>query len=111
MLNYFNNVENLELINNLKNIGVNTKYIGEEVVINNNFINKKFVVTGTLDKYGRDEIKNIIENNGGLTSGSVSKNTNVVIVGKDPGSKYDKAISLGIEIWDEEKFEEMLNNN
>ena len=50
----------------------------------------------------------IIENNGGITSGSVSKNTNVVIVGKDPGSKYDKAISLGIEIWDEETFEEML---
>ena len=108
IVDYFNDVENLELINNLKNIGVNTKYIGEEVVQNNNFINKKFVVTGILDKYGRDEIKNIIENNGGITSGSVSKNTNVVIVGKDPGSKYDKAISLGIEIWDEEKFEEML---
>lgn len=99
---YFNNVENLKLINNLKSIGINMEYLGEKVVENSNFINKKFVVTGTLSKYGRDEVKDIIESNGGSTSTSVSKKTDVVIVGENPGSKYDKAVELGIEIWDED---------
>ena len=107
---FFNNVDNLKLINNLKTIDINMEYLGEKVVENSNFINKKFVVTGTLSKYGRDEIKTIIENNGGSTSTSVSKNTDVVIVGENPGSKYDKAVELGIEIWNEEKLDEMLNN-
>ena len=44
-------------------------------------------------------------------SGSVSKKTNVVIAGVDPGSKYTKAVELGIEIWDEDKFKEMVNND
>ena len=105
---FFEDADNIELINNLKNIGVNMEYIGEDVVENDNFINKKIVVTGTLDKYSRDEIKQIIENNGGTTSESVSKKTDVVIVGRDAGSKYDKAVKLGIEIWDEEKLDEML---
>ena len=83
-------------------------YIGEDVVENVNFINKKFVVTGTLKKYNRDEIKEIIENNGGTTSESVSKKTDIVIVGENAGSKYDKAVSLGIEIWDEDKLDSML---
>ena len=84
---------------------------GEKIVENDKFVNKKFVVTGTLDKFGRDEVKNIIENNGGVTSGSVSKKTDVVIVGRDPGSKYEKAVSFGIEIWDEEKFINKLKND
>ena len=105
---FFNNEENIVLINNLKNIGVNMNYIGEDVVENVNFINKKFVVTGTLKKYSRDEIKEIIENNGGTTSESVSKKTDIVIVGENAGSKYEKAVSLGIEIWDEDKLDSML---
>ena len=109
IVNYFNNVDNIKLINNLKDIGINMNYLGEKIVENSNFFNKKFVVTGTLQNYGRDEIKNIIESNGGITSGSVSKNTDVVIVGENPGSKYDKAVNLGVDIWDEEKFNEMLN--
>ena len=109
VVEFFSDVENLKLINNLKSIGVNMEYLGEKVIENENFLNKKFVVTGTLESYGRDEVKTIIENNGGITSGSVSKNTDVVIVGRDAGSKYDKAVSLGIEIWDEEKLKEMLN--
>lgn len=108
---YFKNVDNIRLINNLKEIGVNTKYIGENVVENSNFINKKFVVTGTLKDFGRDEIKNIIEINGGTTSSSVSKNTDVVIVGDSPGSKYDKALELNIEIWDELKLKEKLKKD
>ena len=108
IVDFFSNVQNLELINNLKNIGINMKYLGEKIVENEYFINKKFVVTGTLNNYGRDEIKNIIESHGGLTSNSVSKNTDIVIVGDNPGSKYNKALELGIEVWDEEKLIKLL---
>ena len=102
------NITSIKFSKNLKTIGVNMEYIGEDIVENDNFINKKFVVTGTLDKYSRDEVKQIIENNGGVTSESVSKKTDVVIVGRDAGSKYDKALKLGIEIWNEEKLDDML---
>ena len=63
----------------------------------------QFVITGTLS-VPRDEIKEIIESNGGNVSSSVSKKTDVVIVGEDAGSKYKKAVELGITIWDEEEF-------
>lgn len=109
IVKFFNDVENQQLINNLKSIGLNMDYLGEKVVENINFVNKKIVVTGTLENFGRDEIKTIIENNGGITSTSVSKNTDVVIVGENPGSKYDKALNFGIEIWDEDKLKEKLN--
>ena len=108
IVDFFSKQDNIDLINNLKNIGINMEYVGEKIIDNVNFKDKKFVVTGTLNKYGRDEIKNIIENNGGITSESVSKKTDVVIVGENPGSKYDKALSLGIEIWDENKLKDML---
>ncbi len=105
---FFRDSHNILLINNLKKLGINMQYKGEVITENPNIVNKKFVVTGTLSNYGRDEIKSIIENNGGITSESVSKKTDVVIVGENPGSKYDKARELGIEIWDEQKLEEML---
>ena len=108
IVDYFSDEENIKLINNLKNIGINMMYTGEHVSENENFLDKKFVVTGTLTNYGRDEIKTIIENNGGITSESVSKKTDIVIVGANPGSKYDKALSLGIEIWDENKLNDKL---
>ena len=94
IFNYFEDIENIKLINNLKELGINT--------------NKKFVVTGTIEGYSRDEIESIISSYGGTASGSVSSKTNVVIVGKSPGSKYDKALSLGIEIWDEQKTIDIL---
>ena len=86
-------------------------YTGEKEKFNEFITNKKFVITGTIDGISRDEIKNFIENNGGITSESVSKKTDVVIVGKDPGSKYDKALSLGIEIYDENKIKEIMQKN
>ena len=70
---------------------------------------KKFVITGTIDGLSRDEIKKFIEDNGGTTSESVSKNTDIVIVGINPGSKYDKALSLNRMIWDEAKIKEVMN--
>ncbi len=108
IVEYFNDVNNLSLINNLEELGINVNYNGEETVENDNFKDKRFVVTGTLSNYSRDEIKNIIELNGGISVDSVSKKTDVVIVGENPGSKYDKAKDLGITIWDEQTLESML---
>lgn len=102
--NYFNNNDNKEEINRLKKIGINMNYLKTEITYNENFKDKSFVITGTLESLTRDEAKEIIENNGGKTVGSVSKKTDVVIVGKDPGSKYQKAIDLDIEVWNEEQF-------
>ena len=105
---FFNNVDNIDLINKLKEIGVNMEYLGAKTVENPNLLNKKIVVTGTLKKYSRDEIQSLIELNGGKWSSTVSKNTDAVIVGENPGSKYDKALELKIPILTEEDFEKLL---
>jgi len=69
------------------------------------------VVTGTLEKFSRTEIKDFIEQMGGKTTSSVSKNTNYVLVGENPGSKYDKAKELGIKILSEAEFLDLVNFN
>ena len=103
---YFQNEENLSLINNLKELNVNMTYLQEE--IDNELIkDKTFVITGTLST-PRDEIRSLIEINGGKVSGSVSKKTDYVIVGENPGSKYDNAIKLGIKIINEEDLNNLL---
>ena len=101
IIDYFK--DNIELINKLKELNLNMNYIGKEKNINENFNGKTFVLTGTLS-IPREEVKEIIETLGGINTSSVSKKTDVVIVGSDPGSKYDKAKELGITIWDEEEF-------
>ena len=84
-------------------------YLSKEKENDANFLGKTFVLTGTLSKITRDEASSLIEDKGGKTTSSVTKKTSVVIVGDNPGSKYDKAINLGIEIWNEEEFLEKLN--
>lgn len=108
IVSYFKDVNNLKLINNLKELGINTKYIGEDVKYNEALNGKRIVVTGTLKKYTRDQIENIIDLNGGLSTSSVTKNTYAVIVGENPGSKYDKAKELGINIWSEDDFDQII---
>jgi DNA ligase (NAD+) len=73
------------------------------------FSGKTFVLTGTLSSLSRDDAKEKIRARGGDVSSSVSKKTDYVVVGADPGSKYDKAIELGVEILDEQKFLNLLN--
>lgn len=104
IVNYFSNEDNIKLINELKEFGVNTKYLEKEKNINELFDGKTFVLTGTLSSMSRDEGKELIESLGGKNTGSVSKKTDVVIVGDSPGSKYDKAKELGVTIWYEEEF-------
>ena len=107
VIEYFKNQENIELIENLKDKKINMKYLGNSNS-NSIFENKTFVLTGSLKTITRDEATLFIEKNGGNVSNSVSKNTDVLIVGDEPGSKYKKALELEIEIWNEEKFREYL---
>lgn len=105
---YFHTHE--DLITDLKNLGINMEYLGENKGTNDLVSNKKFVITGTIDGYGRKEIKEILESYNAVVSESVSKNTDIVIVGSNPGSKYQDAIRLNIMIWDNDKTIEVLNN-
>ena len=107
VVEYFKDEENLALINELKDLGLNTNFI-ESSVKESYFSNKKVVLTGTLSTMGRDEAKAKIEEYGGVCVSSVSKNTNIVVYGENAGSKYDKAVSLGIELMNEETLLEKL---
>ena len=103
IVDYFSNQDNLNLINDLKNLGLNMEYeMGE--IKENFFTNKKCVLTGTLESMGRAEAKKLIEGFGGALSDSVSKKTDILILGANPGSKYDKAKALGIYIMEEPEF-------
>ncbi len=104
IVDYFKDPQNLELISELKELGINTKYLTQESEEKEEFLNKKFVLTGTLTNITREQAQKLIENYGGSVSNSVSSKTNTLIVGENPGSKYDKAIKLNIPIWNEEEF-------
>ena len=107
IVEYFGDEENIKTINELINIGINTKYLGVVEIENknDNIYGKTFVLTGTLENYTRDELTLILENLGGSVTNSVSRKTDVVIVGENPGSKYEKAEKLGITIWNEKDLE------
>lgn len=108
IVEYFKNEENLAEIDELRKLGVNMTYSGQTIIEDDNFKDKRFVITGSFDGISRDEIKAFIESRGGLTSDSVSKKTNVVIVGEAAGSKKDKAEELKITMWDQEKLFEYI---
>ena len=72
---------------------------------------KKVVLTGTLEKYTRDEAKDILEKMGATVTGSVSNKTDFVLVGADAGSKLTKAQDLGIAVWSEAEFDEFVDKN
>ena len=115
IVDYFQKEDNKIIIERLKQYGINMNYLGQKIIKDETFYGKTFVLTGTMTEYKRDEAKSLIENYGGKTSSSVSKKTDVVIAGAEPGSKYDKAVELGITIWSEEDFkkniEESKRNN
>lgn len=103
VVEYFQDEKNKELIERLRKLGVNFEYIGREQQLDEAFNGKTFVLTGTLSM-ARDQAKELIEIRGGKVTGSVTSKTSVVVVGENPGSKYDKAVSLHIDIWNEEEF-------
>ena len=104
---FFKEEQTLDLINKLKEYGVNMEAIKEEGT-DERFEGLTFVLTGTLEKYSRDEAQEIIEKLGGKTSGSVSKKTSYVLAGESAGSKLTKAQELGVKIITENEFEEMI---
>ena len=108
VVNYFNDSENINLINELKELGLNTTYIGNTKEDKEEFLSKRFVLTGTLSTITRDEASKMIEDAGGKVSNSVSSKTSAVIVGENPGSKYEQAKKLNIPIWSEEEFLEKI---
>ena len=110
VVSYFQDEKNICLIQRLKEFGVNMEYLGKKIVPHPFFSGKTFVLTGSLNMYTRDEGKALIESFGGKTVESVSKKTDCVIVGENPGGKYDKAVNLGIKILTEKEFKEMIDS-
>lgn len=108
IVDYFSDEKNINLINRLKDLNLNMRYLGEEVNTSNENINgKTFVITGTLSR-PRDEIKEEIEGLGGNVTGSVTKKTDYVIAGEKAGSKLTKANELGIRVLTEKEYNNML---
>ncbi|WP_142414242.1 NAD-dependent DNA ligase LigA [Hathewaya massiliensis] len=94
-------------INEILSLGVKPIY-EEENKEESIYDGKTVVVTGSLESYSRSEIKEKLESLGAKVSGSVSKKTDYVLVGKEPGSKYDKALELGVKVISEEEFKDSI---
>ena len=105
--NFFREEQTIDLINRLKEYGVNMNAYQDEN-IDSRFEGKVFVLTGALEKFTRKEAEELIEKYGGKTSGSVSKKTSYVLAGEDAGSKLTKANELGITVITEEEFSQMI---
>ena len=104
---FFRQEQTKDIIEKLKRAGVNMN-LQEEETSDNRFEGKVFVLTGSLEKYSRQEASDIIEKFGGKTSSSVSKKTDFVLAGDEAGSKLTKAQALGVNILTEEDFENMI---
>ncbi len=103
--NYFCNADNVKEIERLKSLGVTINEVKDK---NGIFSGEKFVLTGSLQDFKRDDAAKIIESLGGEVMGSVSKNVTIVLAGESAGSKLDKAKKLGIKIIDEESFKSLI---
>jgi len=107
---FFQEDVNKSIINNIVQFGVKWDDQAQNESNEQKLNQQTFVVTGTLESFSRDQIKELIENNGGKVSGSVSKKTSYVIIGDNPGSKADKAVELGVKIINEKQLMELLND-
>ena len=108
---FFRQDQTVDLITKLKKAGVNMKIQeNENVVTDEKFAGKTFVLTGTLETMSREQASELIEQHGGKTSSSVSKKTDYVLAGEEAGSKLKKAQDLGITIINEQQFKDMLGS-
>jgi|LSQX01.3.fsa_nt_gb DNA ligase (NAD+) len=109
ILLFFQQKENREIIKKLQQAGVN--FQAEKKIAEKNILEGlQFVLTGTLEHFSREEAKGLIEKSGGRVTGSVTKKTDFLLLGRDPGSKYQKAIDLNIKVITEEDFQKMLKS-
>jgi DNA ligase (NAD+) len=108
IVKYFGEKHNRELVQRLNELGVNTKEISNKASVPQTLLGKTIVVTGTLESYGRSEIEAVIRMHGGKSGSAVSKNTDYVVAGEDPGSKLQKAQTLGVTILNETQFKTLL---
>mgnify|MGYP003341893641 FL=1 len=97
---------NLKLISELLRAGVEVESSKSKAI--GKFSGTTWVFTGTLEAYSRDEAGAIVQKLGGDVTGSVSSNTSYVVVGSQPGSKFDKAKSLGVKTLSEQEFKELV---
>jgi DNA ligase (NAD+) len=104
---FFGDKKNKESIERLKKAGV--KVIESKIKEKGKLAGKTLVFTGTLKDFGRDGARNLVESLGGMTASTVSKKVDYVVVGEDPGSKFDKAKELGIKILTEEEFKKLID--
>lgn len=105
---WFNDKNNLELLNKMEKAGVEIVFSDKRKVTGNKLQGLTFVLTGELFGFTRDEAKDMIRKAGGDVSSSVSKKTSYVLAGVNPGSKYDKAKELGVKIINEEAFKKII---
>lgn len=108
ILDYFSNEDNLQLVKNLIEYGLNVRARDESDAIKKIFSGVTFVLTGSLEHYTRSEAANIIQRLGGRVSSSVSAKTDFVLAGKEAGSKLEKAEELNIRVMYEEEFEKKV---
>ena len=101
------NKDNINLLNQLKDYGFKFKKDGK--TSKSYLSGQTFVITGTLDNYSRQDVVDMIESNGGSVTTSVSKNTDYLIYGTKPGSKYEKAETLEVVLLNETEFENLIN--
>ena len=105
--NFFQNPKNVNVLEKLKQGGVRFP-VEKGENRESPFSGHTFVLTGSLDTFTRDEAMQIIEDLGGRVTSSVSKKTDFLIAGKDPGSKYDAALKLGIKLLNEDEFKKLI---
>lgn len=105
---FFKQEQTIDLIEKLKNAGVNMEEL-EEKSEDERFTGKTFVLTGALEEYTREQAGEIIEKFGGKTSSSVSKKTDYVLAGEEAGSKLTKAETLGVKVITEQEFKNMIS--
>jgi DNA ligase (NAD+) len=109
LVEWFSDKNNIKLLEKMKNSGVELVRMDSGAARENGKLTgKTFVLTGELESFTRDEAKDMIRKAGGDVSSSVSKNTDYVVVGENPGSKYEKAKELGVKIIAEEEFKKLL---
>ena len=110
LYDFFHKESNIAMLKALAAEGVNMDYLGQDTIdVNSFFYGKTIVLTGSLTRYSREEMTEILEGIGAKCSGSVSKKTSLVIAGPGAGSKLEKANALGIPVIDEEEAISHLN--